>query len=445
VEGSMMATGELGKVLQQLRAAYGPDQDDASLLESFLARHDESAFAVLVRRHGPMVLGVCRRVLQNEADAEDAFQATFLVLVRKAGSVVRRGVIGSWLFGVAHRTALEARRAAARRRVKEASVMHPSRSAPETPDGLREVLDQELAALPVKFRAPLVLCDIEGKTRREAARELGVPEGTVASRVARARLLLAKRLANHGLSLSAGALAATLSEAAVAVPHPLVGLTVKAAALLAAGHASCVATPVILMKGVLESMFLTKIKVISAALMLAVTFGACSLVYRAARADSSSHAGDSKSRTDPEGLRKEIELLRLNLLLVLEKVRSQEEELRGLKARAQATQSSGVIFNLDPLQFNAVLPQYSTNFTSFGQILTGPNASIAPYAYNGFLVTNNTPLLQNLVCPSAYCDPVKDVEEASKALRDAKDKGARKRAADALEKALKKVRNQLEK
>jgi uncharacterized protein (TIGR02246 family) len=201
------------------------------LLECFIARRDESAFEALLRRHGPMVLGVCRRVLANEADAEDAFQATFLVLLRKADSIKPRAMVGNWLYGVAHRTALKAREANARRRAREREVALPGAEASAGDrHHLQALLDRELRGLPEEYRAAIVLCDLEGRTRKEAARQLGWPEGTVASRVSRARALLARRLARHGLVLSAGALAAALAEGAVPaqVPAPLVLATLRA-------------------------------------------------------------------------------------------------------------------------------------------------------------------------------------------------------------------------
>src|SRR5262249_2233965 len=146
---------------------------DGQLLERFLARREESAFTALVQRHGPMVLGVCRRLLHNEHDAEDAFQATFLVLVRKAASIVPREMVGNWLYGVAYRTAQEAKAEAARRRAREQQVKDmPPRQAAATErlDELRALLDQELSRLPDKYRVPVVLCDLEGRTRKEAAR-----------------------------------------------------------------------------------------------------------------------------------------------------------------------------------------------------------------------------------------------------------------------------------
>jgi RNA polymerase sigma factor (sigma-70 family) len=184
----------------------GAGMTDGQLLECFLSQRDDAAFECLVRRHGPMVLGVCRRVLHHVHDAEDAFQATFLVLARRAASLRDRELVGNWLHGTAYRAALEAK--AARRRVKERQVR--AMPDPETMDKadwaeLRLVLDHELNRLPEKYLAAILLCDLEGRTRKEAARQLGVPEGTLSGRLTTARRLLAKRLAGRGVTLSGGA------------------------------------------------------------------------------------------------------------------------------------------------------------------------------------------------------------------------------------------------
>src|SRR5262249_22985058 len=156
---------------------------DAQLLTAFIERRDEAAFAALVQRHGPMVWSVCRRVLPNLHDAEDAFQATFLVLVRKAASVRPRTMVANWLHGVACTTAHRARVATARQRARERQMMalpEPEAVPHDSGNDLASLLDQELSRLPDRYRVPIVLCDLEGKTRKEAARQLSVPEGTVA-------------------------------------------------------------------------------------------------------------------------------------------------------------------------------------------------------------------------------------------------------------------------
>ncbi len=170
---------------------------DGELLERFVRQHEEAAFAELVQRHGPMVLSVCRRVLRHSQDADDAFQATFLVLAQKAHRLRRPGLLANWLYGVAYRTALNARQRAARRSKREreaAKRIVPSGIPEREALVLRRVLDEELRRLPEIYRAPLVLCYLEGKTNKEAARLLGWPIGSMAHRLARGRNLLRKRL-----------------------------------------------------------------------------------------------------------------------------------------------------------------------------------------------------------------------------------------------------------
>ncbi|HZY86800.1 MAG TPA: sigma-70 family RNA polymerase sigma factor [Gemmataceae bacterium] len=275
-----MASGPAGKVLRHLRAAAlvpaasGPG--DGPLLEQFVARRDEAAFAALLRRHGPMVLGVCRRLLGHVQDAEDAFQATFLVLARRAAAVAPAELVGNWLYGVAYQTALKARATRARRRARERQVTAmPEREAPRPGPWreLRPLLDRELSRLPDNYRAVLVLCDLEGKTRKEAARLLGWPEGSVCGRLARARKLLAGRLARQGVTLPAAALAAVLTQnaASAAVPAALADETVRAAGLFAAGSAAAgvVAPPVAaLTDGVLQAMWTTKLKFVAVSVVL---------------------------------------------------------------------------------------------------------------------------------------------------------------------------------
>jgi RNA polymerase sigma factor (sigma-70 family) len=269
----MMATSVFGGVLRHLRRAAllrdGAELKDGELLESFIATHDEAAFEALARRHGPMVLGVCRRILRNEADAEDAFQATFLILVKKASTILPRAMVGNWLYGVAHNTALKAKAMNSKRRMREkqAGERLRQKGSGAVAGQLQDLLDEELSRLPDKFRVPVVLCDLECKPLKEAARQLGWPQGTVASRLARGRALLAKRLARHGLVFSGGALGALLSEgvAVADIPATLLQTTVEAATPVAAGVAAAMvvsARVAALTQGVLKTMFLTKLKVI---------------------------------------------------------------------------------------------------------------------------------------------------------------------------------------
>src|SRR5215471_16159577 len=180
----------MNAILQRLRqTAFVPDgaeMTDGRLLDSFIARKDESAFAALVRRHGPMVLGVCRRVVGDYHDAEDAFQATFLVLASKAASLIVGQSLGSWLYQVAYNTARRAGIAGARRRRMERQMeeLPQFEAAPPPARDWLPLLDRELSRLPEKYRSAIVLCDLEGKTRREAAGQLRIPEGTLSSRLA---------------------------------------------------------------------------------------------------------------------------------------------------------------------------------------------------------------------------------------------------------------------
>ena len=267
-------------VMQQLRRAAllpsGGDISDADLLHSFIHRHDEAAFEALIRRHGPMVLGVARRILQHAQDAEDAFQATFLVLVRKAGSIMPRALVGHWLYGVAIRTAMKAKAMKSKRRARESQARPQTRPVPSHSwEELAPLLDRELAALPAKYRLPVFLCDLEGKTHREAARQLGWPAGTLETRLTAGRQLLARRLTRQGVTLSAGGVAAILAQnaASAALPPALVATTLKAGMLYAAGPAmaaAAVSTHITaLAQGVLNAMLLNKIK-IAAGLSLAI-------------------------------------------------------------------------------------------------------------------------------------------------------------------------------
>jgi RNA polymerase sigma factor (sigma-70 family) len=291
-----MTTSQPHDTLRHLREAGlvrdGVEMTDGQLLEHFVTNHDEAAFEVLVRRHGPMILGVCRRLLRHPQDVEDAFQATFLVLVRKAASIGQRELLGNWLYGVAYRTALDARAATARRRKREKQVsLMPE---PATVDGaddwrdLRPLLDQELSRLPDMYRIPIVLCDLEGRTRRDAARQLGIPAGTLSGRLTSAREMLAKRLARHGLALSGGALLAALSPSAVSasVPSPLVASAVQAATAVASGHGLAGVVSVqaaALAEGVMKTMLVKMLKIAPTVLLTLVVIAAAAVVVQANR------------------------------------------------------------------------------------------------------------------------------------------------------------------
>jgi RNA polymerase sigma factor (sigma-70 family) len=263
-------------------ARYVEDVPDALLLDRFVDQWDQAAFGDLVRRHGPMVLGVCRRILRDHHAAEDAFQATFLLLVRKAGSVRKRGSVGPWLYGVARRVALEARGAASRRQV-------PAPLDPEVAwvddrnglelDELHAALHEELGRLPEKYRAPMVLCYIEGLPHEAVAQQLGWPLGTVRSRIARGRDLLGVRLTRRGMATAAILLALDLlPKTAVAVPPRLVDATVRAAARVAVGEnvfrGEVPARVADLEKKVRNAMQLTNLRWVAAFVLAVVVTGA---------------------------------------------------------------------------------------------------------------------------------------------------------------------------
>jgi RNA polymerase sigma factor (sigma-70 family) len=212
---------------------------DGQLLDSFLARRNECAFAEIMRRHGPMVWGVCRRVLRHNADAEDAFQATFLVLIRKGDSVHPREQVGNWLYGVAYRTARKAKLAAEQRQAREAMVPLTG-FCPESSDhDLPALIDRELSRLPDKYRLPIVLCDLEGRTRKAVAAQLGWPEGTVAGRLVRGRAMLARRLLRLGVAPSLVGLGAVIGEqTATAAPRRLSEATLRACLSLRGGSSA---------------------------------------------------------------------------------------------------------------------------------------------------------------------------------------------------------------
>jgi RNA polymerase sigma factor (sigma-70 family) len=273
----------LGDVVARLRhaAAVGTHGTlaDGELLERFAASADGAAFAVLVERHGPMVLGVCRRALASCHDAEDACQAVFLVLARKAASLRRTVALGSWLHGVARRIAANARRDAALRKAREAGAAAPAPADPAAEATWREVqavLDEELGRLPDRYRAALVLCYLECLTRDEAAARLGVTPGALHGCLERGRDLLRQRLSRRGLALSAVLTAAGLSQAAV-MPPLLAASTAHAAALFAAGEslADAVGANVLaLTHEVLTTMTLTKVKLCMAVVFTALIGGA---------------------------------------------------------------------------------------------------------------------------------------------------------------------------
>jgi RNA polymerase sigma-70 factor (ECF subfamily) len=247
---------------------------DGQLLERFASQREEAAFEALVHRHGPMVWGVCRRIVRNPHDAEDAFQATFLVLARKAHSLADRELVANWLYAVAYKTAVRAEALACRRRAREHQVMEmpePEPGKDHGTDDLLPLLDRELRGLPEKYRTPILLCDLEGKTHKEAALQLGCPVGTVSGRLSRARAMLAKRLARRGVTLSVGALAAALSRDARAAGAPprLLEATVQIGMLSHTGTMAVTASLRGIVKGGVKQMLTTKLGLATLAILVA--------------------------------------------------------------------------------------------------------------------------------------------------------------------------------
>jgi RNA polymerase sigma factor (sigma-70 family) len=276
----------LNHVRQLVGAAPAAGLTDGQLLERFVERRDPAAAEALVRRHGPLVLGACRRVLRDAHAAEDVFQATFLVLTRKAPSLDRGRPLGSWLYTVAYRLALTARANDLRRRRGEERAAReriPADGPGGGPGDLAAAVEEELHRLPERHRAPLVLCYLEGRTHEQAAAALGCPRGSVAARLGQARERLRERLSRRGIAAPAAVVAAALAAAGAhaAVPPALLDVTAGAAVWFAgagAGAATAAsARAVALAKGALRAMFLSKLKIPAAVLLAAALLGAGAL------------------------------------------------------------------------------------------------------------------------------------------------------------------------
>jgi RNA polymerase sigma factor (sigma-70 family) len=269
---------------------------DAALVERFLADRDEAAFGVLVRRHGPVVMAVCRKVAGHEQDAEDAFQATFLVLARQAGKVHPRGQVGNWLFGVAWRTARKARGRAARIRTRETAGEIDRLPAPATDRaGDAEIVLREVERLPDLYRVPLVSCDLEDRPRKDVAADLGIPEGTLSSRLTAARAKLAARLARRGVAVPIASVGTALSATVAAdgaVSGPLAATTVERSLAFAGADAAATSGPAADLAGrVLGTAALSRWIVIGAVATSALGIGAV-VVWRS--------DGQPKSTARPE-------------------------------------------------------------------------------------------------------------------------------------------------
>jgi RNA polymerase sigma factor (sigma-70 family) len=438
------AVTDLNKILFHLHQVLNPAGEggstDGQLLTRFIASRDEASFAALVRRHGPMVWRLCLRVLGHVQDAEDAFQATFLVLARKAAAVVKRESVGSFLYGVASRIAREAKSINDKRRSREKQVEqmpHPEIPPVEPSDWL----DHELNLLPEHYRAVIVACDLEGMSRKEAARHLGLSEGTVSSRLARGRRLLAKRL-----GLAAGALATALTEGAASAHIPASLLTSTTKAVL--GQAALSGPVEILVKGALKTMLLTKLKVAVGAVMVMVALGASGLAYRA----SGQSAADPPTELDV--LRQEVELLKVKMEVVQQKLRVHDTELRslekdsagGAKNRASAESSIAMlIVELKGLRDREreydrrYQNQLAINRQHPGTI---PFDTLMESNLQRLKLASQAKVKAAELNQALKSQRARDVDIALKAWLDAADKEAEQRALEALEKAVKKLREQ---
>ena len=347
-----MANERVHTVLRYVRQVVSPPDEaagtDGQLLKRFVRERDEAAFLALVQRHGPMVLGVCRRVLPHVQDAEDAFQATFLVLVRKAHAIADGERLSNWLYGVAVRTASKLRVREARRRKCERRAGSLPRVEPD-PDGpepdLSPILDQEIQQLPKKYRTPFLLCYLEGKTNREAAEALGCPAGTVSSRLAWARQRLRTRLARRGIAPTAAIAGIGLAEGelgratAAAVAAELEARTVQLALQISAGKLAAAGgvspRAVILTREVMRTMFWTSWKGLAVSGLLTVSLiGAGAGVYAsgmlmAGGPDGPPTGAQDKEPSKPEALKQEVARLQAELQKL-------QEEIGRLRAKLDA-------------------------------------------------------------------------------------------------------------
>lgn len=287
-----MPATKFSKVIEHIhKMASGqrlPEPTDRQLLEEFTLHHDQEAFATLVARHGGMVLRVCRRVLQHQQDAEDAVQAVFIVLASQAGTIRKTESLAAWLHGVAYRTAMKAKRTAARRRNHEAGASVKAANATTSPcwDDVKTVLDEAIGALPTVYRSVFVVCVLEGKTGLQAARDLGIPSGTVSSRLTWARKFLQRRLAARGIELTALLAALSIAECGQSATPACLTSSLAVSSWIAAvsGHSTALVSPqaAALAAGVKRTMIFTKTKIVLGALVAAaaVTVGGASSISR---------------------------------------------------------------------------------------------------------------------------------------------------------------------
>jgi RNA polymerase sigma factor (sigma-70 family) len=385
-------THDLGRALLR---RDGADLADGHLLTLFAERGDEAAFEALVRRHAPMVFGVCRRVLRHAQDAEDAVQVAFLVLAQKAASVRPREAVAGWLYGVARKAALKARASAARRKERPVAELPEPPPRHNPAEDLWPVVERELSRLPEKYRAVVVLCDLESRSRRDAARLLGWPEGTVCGRLARARALLARRLGRCRAAL-AGATVAALAAADPA-PACVSAATLRAVLQSASPDAAAAASvpPYVLTlaRGVRRALWLGKLKIAAAMLAVASLLGtgigialhqgpgARQVAGPARAASGTGHAMPTQIKTDAQRLQGVWQLVSM----VSEGKQASENEIREIRLELTDTafrsECAGPLFRESTYTIDPTRDPRRLDFTSKGDF--PPHVCQAIYRFEG--------------------------------------------------------------
>jgi RNA polymerase sigma factor (sigma-70 family) len=379
-------------VLARIQTDVSPlgEHSDGELMGEFVESRSPAAFEELVCRHGPMVLGVCLRVLRQRQDAEDAFQATFLVLARKAGSVSPRNAVGNWLHGVALQTAVRARAMNMKRRRREAPVSSVPESEVREPrwDDVAEVLDEELGRLPDHYRAVILLCDVEGRTRADAARHLECPEGSVSSRLSRARALLARRLTRRGVTAPLSGLALMVGSNATParVPAALVKSTVETAGSLAAGTAlrsGISPTVIALTEGVMKAMFITKLKTLTLAAVVIGFLGLGGVVGFGKAAGQQPEKPVDERRIDAvkgpeERLEKEVEAAVEKVKQAKNALEAAAAELHAADERLAAAKRKGKPIEVKPVtgKLCQVDVENRTVRVEWAKVVTNPRAEL---------------------------------------------------------------------
>jgi HlyD family secretion protein len=373
-----MTGGQLQALIRLICKATGADgaATDVQYLQRFTSQHDQTAFAALVERHAPLVLGVCGRVLSDPNDVEDAFQATFLVLVRKARSIARPHLLANWLYGVAHRTALDAKTRRIRRQARQHQVTDmpaPDATTELIWSDLRPVLDEEVARLPERFRVPFVLCYLEGRTNDEAARLVGCPKGTVLSRLATARERLRTRLTKRGLAPSAALLATLLWSSALRA-HASLKLVRGAieAALTYAGVITVKATIAVevvsLANGVIKTMFWTKLSHAAGVLLIVGAIGSAGVLTWVPRGSAQDDSRAQVVADDPpKDQAQPTRTEKMKTVVPTEVYTGRTEAVSTTEVRARASgyldkvaakqgaevKKGDVLFEIDPRSYNA--------------------------------------------------------------------------------------------